>query len=422
MKTFFSWLGLMSISVSCGLVEGADWPGWRGKDGLGISPEQDVPLEWAKDRNVAWLRPLPGRGASSPVIVGDRIYVTTQTEDQGLHVLALAREDGSVAWDVEVGRGRLPSHDLHNMATPTPVSDGRNLWVMFGTGDLACLGSDGSVRWRRNLSKEFGPLKTNHGFGPSPVLEGGRLFVVRMHQGPDSYVMAIDAETGKDVWKKDRSYPAKDEGKDSYSTPILHRWGGRTELVVAGAEALDAYDPATGERLWRLGGLGVPHPYGRTIAGPVASDGVVVAVASGFQNRGYTVAVKAGAKGDVPSDGRLWTSTRFSTDCPTPVVVDGMVFSIRDDGMASCLDLKTGEARWQERLFTDNVKVSPVAAAGRVYFTSGQGNTVVVKASPKLEVLARNQLNEYTVSTPAIAHGRFHVRTEAGLRAIGSRP
>ncbi len=403
------------------MLRAADWPCWRGKDGLGLSPERDVPLVWSRSTNMAWLRPLPGKGASSPVVVGDRVYLTAQTEDHGLHVLALDRASGAMAWDVEVARGRLPSHDLHNMATPTPVSDGQKVWVMFGTGDLACLGLDGAVAWRRNLVKELGPWKTNHGYGPSPVLEDGRLFVVRMHQGPDSHVMALDAATGKELWKKDRSYPAKDEGKDSYSTPILHRWGGRTELVVAGAEALDAYDLATGERTWKLGGLGVPHPYGRTIAGAVAADGVLVAVASGFQNRGYTVAVRAGGKGDLPADGRLWTSTRFSTDCPTPVIVDGMVFSVRDDGMASCLDLRTGEARWQERLFTDNVKVSPVAAMGRVYFTSGQGNTVVVKAAPALEVLARNNLNEYTVSTPAISGGRIYIRTEAGLRAVGAR-
>lgn len=421
MKTLGPGICVAGFLTAAGLLNAADWAGWRGKDGLGVSPDKDVPLEWSKERNVAWLRPLPGKGASSPVVMDGRVYVTAQTEDQGLHVLALEAATGAVAWDVEVGRGRLPSHDLHNMATPTPVSDGQRVWVLFGTGDLACLGVDGSVQWRRNLVKDFGPLKTNHGFGPSPVLEDGRLFVVRMHQAPESYVLALDARTGKDAWKTDRSYPAKDEGKDSYSTPILHRWGGRTELVVAGAEALDAYDPSTGKRLWKLGGLNVPHPYGRTIAGPTAADGVIVAVASGFQNRGYTVAVKAGAQGEVPADGRLWTSTRFSTDCPTPVIVDGLLFSIRDDGMASCLDLRTGEARWQERLTSDNVKVSPVAAAGRVYFTTGQGNTIVVRAAPRLEVLARNPLNEYTVSTPAIANGRIFLRTEAGLRAIGTR-
>jgi len=421
MKTLGPGICVAGFLTAAGLLNAADWAGWRGKDGLGVSPDKDVPLEWSKERNVAWLRPLPGKGASSPVVVDGRVYVTAQTEDQGLHVLALEAATGAVAWDVEVGRGRLPSHDLHNMATPTPVSDGQRVWVLFGTGDLACLGVDGSVQWRRSLVKDFGPLKTNHGFGPSPVLEDGRLFVVRMHQGPESYVLALDARTGKDAWKTDRSYPAKDEGKDSYSTPILHRWGGRTELVVAGAEALDAYDPSTGKRLWKLGGLNVPHPYGRTIAGPTVGEGVVVAVASGFQNRGYTVGFKAGGRGDITTTHSLWKSTRYSADCPTPVIVGGHLFSIRDDGMASCLDLKTGEPRWQERLFTENVKVSPVAAAGRVYFTSGRGNTVVVAAGPKFEVLSRNELNEDTLATPAVSGGRVYLRTEGGLYGFGGR-
>jgi outer membrane protein assembly factor BamB len=257
------------------------------------------------------------------------------------------------------------------------------VWVLFGTGDLACVSAEGRIVWQRNLVKEFGPLKTNHGYGSSPMLDGNRLFVVRMHQGADSYVLAVDAKTGKDLWKKDRSNAAREEGKDSYSTPIFHRHGGKLEVVVAGAEVLNAYNPSNGDVVWSVSGLDVPHPYGRTIAGPTAGEGVVVAVASGFQNRGYTVGIKAGGHGDITTTHSLWKSTRYSADCPTPVIVGGHLFSIRDDGMASCLNLKTGEALWQERLFTENVKVSPVVAAGRVYFTSGRGNTVVAAASPR---------------------------------------
>jgi outer membrane protein assembly factor BamB len=418
MKTPKFLLTLVPAALTFVAVDAADWTGWRGRDGLGISPETEVPLKWSKELNIAWTTAVPGRGASSPIVVGDRVYLTSQTPDQGLHLLAYQRETGALVWDREVARGRLPAHDLHNMATPTAVSDGRQVWVLFGTGDLACVGFDGQIVWKRNLFQEFGPLKTNHGYGSSPMLDDGRLFVVRMHQGADSHVLALDALSGKSLWKQDRSFPARDEGKDSYSTPIFHRHGGKTELVVAGAEVLNAYDPVTGRVQWTVGGLDVPHPYGRTIAGPTAGEGMVVAVASGFQNRGYTVGIRAGGQGDISKTHRVWTSNRFSTDCPTPLILDGMVYSVRDDGMASCLDLKTGEALWQERLFTDNVKVSPVAAAGRIYFMSGQGNTTVIKAGRRFEVLARNDLNEYTVSSPAIAGGRIYVRTEAGLRCV----
>jgi outer membrane protein assembly factor BamB len=336
-------------------------------------------------------------------------------------LLALDRETGAQVWDTEIARGKLHAHELHNMATPTAVSDGRQVWVLFGTGDLACVSAEGRIAWQRNLVKEFGPLKTNHGYGSSPMLDGNRLFVVRMHQGADSYVMAVDAKTGKDLWKKDRSNAAREEGKDSYSSPVFHRHGGKMEVVVAGAEVLNAYNPSNGDVVWSVSGLDVPHPYGRTIAGPTAGEGVVVAVASGFQNRGYTVGFKAGGRGDITTTHSLWKSTRYSADCPTPVIVGGHLFSIRDDGMASCLNLKTGEALWQERLFTENVKVSPVVAAGRVYFTSGRGNTAVVAATPKFELLSRNELNEDTLATPAVSGGRVYLRTEGGLYCFNGR-
>ncbi len=166
------------------------------------------------------------------------------------------------------------------------------------------------------------------------------------------------------------------------------------------------------------GGFKVPHPYGRTISGPTAGEGVLVAVASGFQNRGFTVAVKTGGKGNITETHRLWTCSKFSPDCPTPVIYQGKLFFIRDDGMASCLDLKTGEPYWQERLFSADVKVSPVAGDGKIYFMNGQGNCAVVKAGAKLEVLATNELNEATLSTPAISAGRLFVRTDGHLYCV----
>ena len=412
---------LVAASLGLAALHAADWPAWRGVDGLGVSPERGFPAEWSRERNVAWRNVLPGRGSSSPIIVGRRVYVTSQTADKGLHVLALEADTGAVAWDSEVGRGALHAHDLHNMATPSAVSDGKSVWVLFGTGDYARLDLDGKVVWHRNFVKETGPIRTNHGYGTSPVLLDGRLYLTLMHQGP-SWFLAVDAATGKDLWRKERSFGAEQEAQDSYSTPFVHRHGGRTELVVAGGEVLNAYDPATGEETWRFGGLKVNHPYGRTIAGPTGGDGVVLVVSSGFQNRGSTTAVKAGGTGDVTATHRLWNQAKFSADCPTPVIVDGLVFSVRDDGMASCLDLKTGEPQWQERLFTDNVKVSPVAADGRVYFQSGQSQCVVVKAGRKFEVLARNTLKESTQSTPALSGGRIYLRTDEALYAVAAKP
>ncbi len=405
---------LTALSLSA-----ANWANWRGPDGLGVSPEHGFPVAWSKTNHVAWSRELPGKGASSPITFGDRLYVTTQTPDLGLHLLALDRRTGATLWDTLVGQGKARAHQLHNMATPTPVTDGELVWVLFGTGDFACVKADGKILWQRQIAKEYGAYNANHGYGSSPMLLDGRVYVPWMHQGP-SYLLAVDGKTGKNAWKQDRSFSAREEGKDSYSSAVFVRTGNRTDVVLEGAEAMNAYDPATGQQRWIVKGLEASHPYGRTIAGVTAGEGLIVAVTSGFQNRGQTVAYRAGGEGDVTQSHRAWVFSKFSPDCPTPVIHEGLLFCIRDDGMASCVDLKTGETHWQERLFTENVKVSPVAADGRIYFTSGQANCVVVKAAAKFEVLARNEWNEETLSTPALSDGRIYLRTFHGLACLAN--
>lgn len=410
-------LPLLAAFLTCLVVSNhaADWPCWRGPDGLGVSAEKNLPTDWSKTKNIAWSVELPGKGASSPVVLGDHIYLTAQTKDTAMHVLAIDAKTGALLWDENVAQGKQPANNLHNMATPTPVADGGHIWARFGTGDLVCLDRAGKVVWRRALGQELGHYKANHGMGTSPMLLDGRLYVAVMHQGP-SFFLALDAATGKDLWKKDRNLNAKEEANDSYSTPIVVRPRGRAQLVLAGAEAVTASDPATGDTLWSHGGLNVAHSFGRTIAGPAAADDTVIAVASGFQNRGYTVAVNATGKGKVQD--RLWTLNKFSPDCPTPVVYQGRVYCVRDDGNVSCLDLKTGEPRWQERPFSENVKVSPVAADGKVYFLTGQGNCFVVRAGDKYELLAKNELTESTLASPAISGGRIFIRTDARLYCI----
>lgn len=420
MKLRLVTLATVALLLDPGTLPATDWPSWRGTDGLGVSPDTGFPVEWSHTHHVKWSVPVPGKGASSPITVGNRIYLTSQTADTGLHVLAFDRITGNSVWDKTVAQGSGKAHQLHNMATPTAVSDGRQVWALFGTGDLACLSADGDMVWQRNMGKEYGPYTANHGYGSSPMLSDGRLFVAMMHQGP-SYVLAVDAATGTNLWKVDRNPGAREEANDSYSSPLFAREGNRTDMVLAGAEAVTAYDPVTGGQRWIVKGLDVPHPYGRTIAGPTAGDGFVIAVASGFQNRGYTAALKMGGTGDVTASNRAWTLNKFSPDCPTPVIHRGLVFMIRDDGMASCVDLKTGEAYWQERLFSENVKVSPVAADGRIYFTSGLANCAVVRASGKFEVLSRNAWNEETLSTPALSNGQIILRTVAGLACIDGR-
>ena len=396
----------------------ADWPCWRGPDGLGISSEKHLPISWSKQSNILWTAEIPGKGVSSPIVVGTRAFLTTQTPDTGLHVLAINRDDGKILWDREVAAGSRHANKLHNMATPTAVSDGQSVWAMFGTGDIACLGQEGKIVWQRNLMSEYGGCKSGHGYGSSPMLLDGILYVALMHQGP-SYLLAMDSRTGTNLWKQDRNLEPRDEAQDSYSSPFILRASGSSQLVLAGAESINGYDSVTGRQLWTHGGLKVTHHFGRTISGPAAGEGMILAVASGYQNQGYTVALKTGAVGTVPESARAWTCRKFSPDCPTPIIYEGKVFMIRDDGMASCLNLQTGEPHWQERLFDANVKVSPVAGDGKVFFTSGQGNCLVLRASSRLEILSTNDLSEATLSSPSISNGHLFFRTDRHLLCVG---
>jgi len=193
---------------------------------------------------------------------------------------------------------------------------------------------------------------------------------------------------------------------------------GDAQIVLSGAEHLNAYNPETGEEIWSIGGLEVPHPYGRTISGPTAGEGKVVTVASGFRNQGYVIGVTPVAEGKASKLTQDWTQRRYAPDCPTPLIYKGKVYTIRDDGMASCLDLASGESHWQERLFAENVKVSPVAADGHVYFTTGRANTKVVKASTDFEVVAENRLDDETLASPAISEGNIVIRTFKHLYCI----
>lgn len=395
-----------------------DWPRWRGANGFGITLEKNLPSELSPEKNLTWKLDLPGWGNSSPIILGNRLYLTTQIADTSCLVIAINRETGKLIWSTKVASGKLKTHDFHNMATPTPVSDGENIWALFGTGDLVCLDESGDLVWKRQLQKDHGEYKIGWGMGTSPILHNGNLYIACMQAGP-SYLLAIDGQTGKDLWKKERNLGATDESQDSYSSPILVPTKSGPQLVLAGENHINAYDPATGKQIWIAGGMEVPHEYGRTIAAPTAGDGIVIGVASGWGNKGFIVALKTDGRGSLSENDRLWKVTRYSPDCPTPLVYNGFVFLVRDDGIASCLDLKTGEPKWQERLFTDNVKVSPIAGDGKVYFTSGRATCTVINAGPELKILSTNKLNEDTLCTPAISNGKLFIRTRERLYAFG---
>lgn len=415
-------LGGIGILCVAGMLTGnataEDWPRWRGPRGFGISPAKDLPVRWSLDENIAWKLDIPPLGNSSPVIIGNRIYVTTQTKDTSYHVLAVDRARGKLLWQRTVGKGKLKTHPLHNMASPTVVADTERVWALFGTGDLVCVDAGGKELWKKNMQKDHGKYVIKWGMGSSLVLHDGMVYVVCMHT-TQSYVLALDGKTGRQVWKKDRNFPALEEGRDAYSTPILVGQGNAAQLVVSGAEHINAYNPADGKEIWRCGGMKVDHPCGRSISSPTFSDGIFVAVASGFRGKGHTMAVKAGGQGDVTGTHRLWVHKRNSPDCSTPVCYEGLVYMNNDRGEATCMDLKTGAVKWQKKLLSGDCKVSPIAAAGKIYFFNNKTLCKVLKAGPEGEVIAENQLEGTMMATPGACDGKLYFRTHNRLYAVG---
>jgi hypothetical protein len=411
---------LTSLASTFGPLCGDDWPGWRGPGTRNVSAESGLPVEWSGEKNLLWSVDLPGWGNSSPVIVGERIYLTAQTDNQGLHVFALDRRKGEVLWRKQAATGLLKHHELHNMATPTPAAEPSRVWALFGTGDLVALDERGEVLWKRNLAREHGEYKILWGMGSSPVLFRDRLFVACMHQGP-SYVLAVDKASGKDLWKTPRDLECKGEAVDSYSSPALLDVEGRTQVVVSGADHVTSYDPLTGKQLWISSGLSIPHDYGRTIASPGVGGSAVYAASSGFGGLGRVLAVRAGGQGDVSATHRLWAYEEQSPDCPTPLHYQGLVYVVRDNGVVSCLDAVTGKLEWRERVFKGDVKASPVAGDGKVYCLGIDGECVVLSAGRKFEKLATNALPGKFIASPAISGGVIYLRSREKLFAMAER-
>jgi outer membrane protein assembly factor BamB len=405
-----------------------NWPQWRGPGGDSVSAEKGLPLEWAEDNHVVWKCPLPGDGASTPAVWGDALFVTCQKGDD-LLLLKIDKAGGKVAWQRTVGSGELRRsvkgrgeqkfHQLHNLASPSPVTDGQRVFAHFGNGDLAAYDFDGKQLWRRNLQDDHGPYTIWWGHANSPVLYQDLVITVCMQdsltdlgKGPaESYLVAHDQKTGEQRWKTPRNTRAKAEECDAYTTPVFAEVQGRTQMLVMGGNQLDAYDPATGKQLWYLPGLSG----NRTITGPTVAGGMVYATCG---QRHDLVAVKPGGSGELPPSAVVWRTKDSTPDSPCPVVTQGLLFVVSDNGIAQCLDAGTGEAKWKERLPGD-YKASPLAAEGRVYFLSLDGRCTVVAAAAKFEKLAENRLADELIASPAVSDGKLFLRGRKALYCLG---
>lgn len=385
------------FSLSTGLAD--DWPQFRGVTGSGVSGEKNLPVRWSADDGVLWTVDLPGRANSSPALTESRIDLTTQQADNSLWILSFDRENGRLLRKVKVGSGVLAakgSKNLyahrHNAATPTPAADEETVYAFFGTGLLLAVDVEsGRVKWR-------------HDKGPS-------------------YVVAFDKRTGEEVWKTDRKLPAADDGPDAYSTPFVFENNGRRELLVSGSDHVTGYDLESGERNWISGGLTITSEFGRVIASVTATDGVVVATSGnpGGGGLGHVIAVRGGGEGDVTATHRLWKHGEATPDSSTPLGLDGRVYMASDSGIASCLNLKTGEVAWRKRLPGGPYHASLVAGDGKVYFLSIDGTCTVIAAGDDGETIATNRLPGTFYATPAISDGVIYLRAYERLYAIGGK-
>lgn len=395
-----------------------NWPQWRGPNLNGLSGEKNLPVRWSPEENVVWKLALPGLSGSTPIVWRDFVFLNVGDGDN-LEFWAVDRKKGTVLWKKPLGAGNVKMRK-HNMSSPSPVTDGRNVYVMTGTGVLKGFDFNGKELWSRDIQKDYGQFGLNWGYASSPLLLDDSLYVQVLHgmkTDDPSYVMRIDKKTGKTLWKVDRATNAIRESPDSYTTPGLLRYGKNVEIVITGGDCVTGHDPATGRELWRANGLNPENnPFYRIVASPVIFNDIIYAPTRVKP----LLALKAGGRGDVTSSHVLW-STVNGPDVPTPVTDGKYFYVVNDRGIMWCLDAKTGQEIYgQQRIKSGTYSSSPVLADDKIYITNEDGLTTVVKAGPKFEVLSENALNDYCLSSPAISGGQIFIRTSGQLYCIGN--
>jgi outer membrane protein assembly factor BamB len=408
--SFFSPLVFLLSVVVPVIAAAQDWPEFRGPGGQGHSAERGLPLEWGEGKNVAWKSQVPGLGWSTPVIAGDRVWLTTAVEGSSvsLRVLAFDVTNGRELVNVEVFNipgSRREINPKNTWASPSPVIDGDRVYVHFGADGTAALSISGEIIWKARFE-----YTSQHGAGGSPIVY--RDLLIFNCDGSDvAFVIALDKATGKVRWKTNRGIPAD----QAYTTPLMIHAAGRDQLISVGAYRARAYDPLSGKEIWRVryddGFSNVPRP--------VFAHGLVY-IATGFQQPSL-LAVRPDGVGDVTRTHIAWSLTRGAPLTPSPLIVGDELYVVTDGGIASCVDARSGEVIWQTRL-GGTYSASPVFADGRIYFPAEGGVTTVIAPGREPKRLATNTLNGALLSSIAVAHGSLFLRTDTHLYRIADRP
>jgi len=426
------------LSLLCTSVLAANWPHWRGPNFDGSSEEKNLPVEFSKTNNVKWVAILPGPSASTPIVWGDRVFLSsTDLKTKTLRALGLDRQSGKELWNVEIAQG-INLDDRSNLASSSPVTDGKVAIYYYGTGDLVAFDFAGKKLWSRNLQKDYGPFAFQWTYSSSPTLFDGRLLIqvlqrdVPVHgrgrtDGPiESYLLALDPATGKELWKQARPSDAAMESHEAYSTIIPFTHAGRTELLVAGGDCVSGHDPKTGAEFWRWGTWN-PTRIGhwRLVPSPVAGAGVVLTAAP----KGSPVyTVKLGGKGTLDDTWLAWKSPdrETSSDVSTPAFYQGRFYVLNSDKkLIARVDPATGKADWIGDLGT-RVKLegSPTAADGKIYVQNFRGEVFVVAADKEFKLLNTIPMGDAddndNRASIAVSQGNLFIRTAGKLYCIGA--
>jgi outer membrane protein assembly factor BamB len=426
------------LNSTSGSTGSSNWPQWRGPDGQGVSGETGLPVEWSNTKNVKWKTPLAGRGHSSPIVWGKKIFLTSALDGEVIpgrtagvthklsdgtdfvhpdavganlkhtfKVICLDRDTGKILWERVAYEGPVydSRHKKASFASSTPATDGKYLFAFFGSEGLYAYDFKGNLLWKQQFSK-LGTASV--GYGVSPILYENLVILQCDDSGLNSFMVAFDKKTGKEAWRVARKVDV------TWSTPVLVHTPTRTELVASAAEAIIAYDPLTGKELWRHKGL-----ESNAVPSPVVHKDLVVLTAGSPTK--IALALRAGGSGDVTGTSQLvWSYNKGTAYVPSPILYGDYVYLMTDRGLLTCLDARTGKLEYEGARVpkATTFMASPVAYEGKILLTSEEGDTYVLKAGPKHEVIRANSLGEPVYASPAIADGKIFIRGEQNLYCI----
>jgi len=400
-------LGLLIQTV----LGSENWPDFRGPNKDGHSDATDLALTWSETENILWKVPIHDRGWSTPVIWDDQIWMTTALENgKEMFAICISKKTGEVVHDVKIFDNEKPPRiaALNSYASPSPLIEEGHLYVHFGTFGTACLDTKtGKVLWQRrdlNCDHEEGP-------GSSPVLFGD-LVILTLDGGDVQYIAALNKKTGKTVWKTNRStkWPEENDYRLAFGTPLIVDLNGKPQLVTTGSKAAISYDPNTGEELWQ-----VPYSGWSNSSRPVSNNSMVF-INTGFESP-QLWAVRLDGRGDVSDSHIVWKCEKDVPTLPSPIIVDGLIYMVSDDGVLTCLESATGKIVWRERIGGKYMS-SPVYVSGRLYFSDHNGKTTVIKPGRIYEELAVNHLDDGFMSSPAVVGNSLIMRSKTHLYLI----